>query len=521
MSTHVRALAAMLGVLISLGGTGDVSAQGAVLRVGVSALPATLDPALAPDGPAGIVARHVFDRLVHYREGSSDVEPGLAVQWNVARDGLTWSLRLRDGVRFHDGTPLTSQHVAVSLERALFPGHAQAPADGSVVPRLMRGAPGVVKEIRVPDARTVQIHLVLPYAPLLTVLAHPALGIARVVTAADGAPRWIGTGPFIPAEAAPGRLVLEANAAYWGGAPRVGRLVLLEYPETPRGESDLEARAVDVLLPDGAPSGLAGALSVPGWRIGYLAMQAEREPFSRKKVRQAVAVALDPATIGVAVEPVAVPLPTFLPPGVWGSAGGATAGSGRPEVARRLLGEAGAGRGLSPSLLVAPLAPGLDSARLAGAVSETLGQAGITVVLRAEPADVALRLARSGEHQMVIAEASVAGGDPHLLLYPLSTSEGAARGASALNLSFFRNPRLDDLLIRGSQLSFRPERQRVYARAQALLADEVPWLPLYVRLCWAVARPEVRNLRLHPSCVHRLDRVVLEPAGQGPGAPRP
>jgi peptide/nickel transport system substrate-binding protein len=78
-------------------------------------------------------------------------------------------------------------------------------------------------------------------------------------------------------------------------------------------------------------------------------------------------------------------------------------------------------------------------------------------------------------------------------------------------MSFYRNPRLDDLLIRGSQLSGRLERQRVYARAQSLLADEAPWLPVYARLHWVVARPEVRNLRLHPSGFHRLDRVLVSP----------
>jgi ABC-type transport system substrate-binding protein len=111
---------------------------------------------------------------------------------------------------------------------------------------------------------------------------------------------------------------------------------------------------------------------------------------------------------------------------------------------------------------------------------------------------------------MALLEAGVEAGDPHLLLYPLSTSEGAVKGPQASNLSFYRNKRLDDLLIRASQLSFRPERLRLYVRAQAMLAEELPWIPLYVRLHWAVARPEVRNLRLHPSGNPRLDRVTLD-----------
>ena len=111
---------------------------------------------------------------------------------------------------------------------------------------------------------------------------------------------------------------------------------------------------------------------------------------------------------------------------------------------------------------------------------------------------------------LALVEERAEAGDPHFLLYPLSTTEGAVKGPQATNFSFYRNPRLDDLLIRASQLSFRPERQKLYVRAQAILAEDLPWIPIYVRLHWAVARPEVRNLRLHASGNHRLDRVTLE-----------
>ena len=79
------------------------------------------------------------------------------------------------------------------------------------------------------------------------------------------------------------------------------------------------------------------------------------------------------------------------------------------------------------------------------------------------------------------------------------------------------------LLIRASQVSFRPERQRLYGRAQAMLAEEVPWVPLYVRLHWAATRMAVRNLRLHPSGNPRFDRVWIDAppaAAPSPGIQR-
>jgi peptide/nickel transport system substrate-binding protein len=459
----------------------------------------------------------VFDTLVQYREGSSDVEPGLATSWTVSRDGLQWTFRIRDGVRFHDGTPLAARHVAESLDRVIVPGHPLAPSPNPAPSRLLRGSPGVVKEILTPDQRTVQINLVLPYAPLLTVLAHPVFSVALSGT---GAMRWIGTGPYSVSEVSPGRITLDANPAYWSAPPRSARVVLLDAGDPSKAEADLDSRGLDLLIPAGAPSRMQGALSVPGWRIGYLAVQGAKEPFKRKKVRQAIAAALSPAAITTSVEPLAAALGFFLPRGVWAWTATPPVALGDAAAARRLLGEAGVGQGFTASL-VADAGAGPEMARAAETIREALGAASITVSVRAEATDAALVAMQSGAHDLALAEARAEAGDPHLLLYPLSTSEGAVRGPTVTNFSFYRNARLDDLLIRASQISFRPERQRVYARAQAFLADEIPWIPLYVRLHWAVARPEVRNFRLHPSGNHRLDRAWVEvPPQAQPPAPR-
>ena len=208
-------------------------AQGGVLRVGLPSIPASLDPATALEGPVSVIARQMFDTLVQYREVSSDIEPGLATQWTVSRDGLAWTFRLRDGVRFQDGTPLTAQHVVESLARVIQPDAPHAPSPNAAAPRLVRGTPGVIKEIRAVDARTVQIGLLLPYAPLPAVLAHPAFSI---VLASGLGQRWIGTCPFALTEASQGRVVLDANPGYWGGTPRSTRLVFVETGDETRSE---------------------------------------------------------------------------------------------------------------------------------------------------------------------------------------------------------------------------------------------------------------------------------------------
>ena len=506
MSMRVPAvLFSCLLVLACLACPAQSAAQGRKeLRVGIAGVPAALDPATALEGATPLIARQVFDTLVAYREGSTEIEPALAIRWAVSRDGLVWTFTLREGVRFHDASPLTAGEVAASFQRQIAPDAA-----GPAWAALLRGRPGVVKEVRALDVRTVQFTLTQPYAPLLTVLAHPALAVARASAGPDGNVRLTGSGPYRVVDAAAGRIAVEAVAGYWGGPPRMERIVFLEVATDENAEAEFDARALDIWFPAGPPRRMTGALSTPGLRVGYLAFQTEKEPFSRKKVRHAVAAALDPAVIGAALDNAAVPLPSFLPAGVWARREGSPVLGGTRDAVRALLAD-GWPKGHKATMLVSDEPGPVDLPRVAATLQAALGAADIPIVVRTEPADQVRAALQAGDHELALIETTVVGGDPHLFLFPLSTSESASKGPRALNYSFYRNPRLDDVLVRASQLSFRPERARLYQRAQALLADDLPWLPIYVRLLWGVARPQVRNLRLHPTGVHRLHNVSLD-----------
>jgi peptide/nickel transport system substrate-binding protein len=481
------------------------------VRVGVPAIPPTLDPSTALEGAVPLIARQVFETLVVYREGTTDIEPGLATRWSVSRDGLTWSFVVRENVRFHDGSPLTTVDVAESFNRQLA---GDTGASGAVIrtvwSALLRGTPGVVKTVRAADAHTVQIVLAQPYAPLLTVLAHPGFGVVKSTTA-DGVSRLIGTGPYRMVDIASGRIALEAQAGHWSGGPRAERLVFYEVASDQQAEAEFDAGALDAWFPPDVPRRTEGALSIPGVRIGYLAFQTEKEPFAKRKIRQAVAAAVDPAALGVALGPAAVPLQSFLPPGVWARREGSPILTGNRDAVRKLLAEGGWPRGFKPTLLVQTdsRTPSLQPA--AETLALNLAAADIPVRLRLEPPSATRAVLQAGEYDMALAEAAVAGGDPHLFLFPLSTTEGASKGPRLQNFSFYRNPRVDDLLIRGSQLAYRIERYKLYQRAQAMLAEDLPWVPIYVRLEWAVVRSELRGLRLHPTGFHRLDTVFLDP----------
>src|SRR5262249_1771797 len=218
----------------------------------------------------------------------------------------------------------------------------------------------------------------------------------------------------------------------------------------------------------------------------------EQQPLAQG---HAGALAAAPAARGDRGAPLgrtAVPLQSFLPPGVWARREGSPVLGGSRDTIKRLMGEGAWPKGFTATMAF-PEEPGL--ARLAETLRAALAAAEIPIQPRPERVDTLRAPRQAGDHDVALVEGRVTAGDPHLLLYPLSTSEGASKGPRAANYSFYRNPRLDDVLIRASQVSFRPERARLYQRAQALMADEMPWAPLYVRLVWAVARPEVRGLR--------------------------
>jgi ABC-type transport system substrate-binding protein len=140
--------------------------------------------------------------------------------------------------------------------------------------------------------------------------------------------------------------------------------------------------------------------------------------------------------------------------------------------------------------------------------------------VRLEPPDAAETAARQGAAELTLHEETLEVNDPDIFLRRLLATDGATPG-SATNVAFLRSPLVDGMLSRAGQLGFRPERFRLYQRLQGLLGEELPYVPLYVRLQWMVARPEVRGMALDSAGLHRLERMSLEPppVPAPPGAP--
>jgi peptide/nickel transport system substrate-binding protein len=493
-----------------------VAAPAGELHVGVPRVPASLDPAAAT-APAELMAmRLLYEGLVAFAE-RGDVEPALATMWAVSRDGLVWTFRLRQDVQLHDGTALGADEVVAALAERI--SGDEPPETAPAWVRPFHGAGRLVREVRRGEGASVQVVLGQPYAPLLALLAHPALAVA---VARTGSPR-VGSGPYRAAELTSDRLVLEAAPTWRGEPPQSARLTLHAVADDAAALAGFgPGRPLHAALIAAPPAWAAVGLQVvsaPTWRVGLLALRTDRGLTSRKTVRQAVALALDPGLVRPALGRWAAPYAGWLPPGAWAGRDAGTLPFD-PARARRLLAQAAP---VDPTLtlLASDRVSGPEAAGIADAIRLSLGAASFRVRVRLESPDAAESAARQGAAELTLHEETLEVNDPDVFLRRLLATDGAALG-SATNVAFLRSPLVDGMLVRASQLGFRPERFRLYQRLQALLAEELPYVPLYVRLQWMVARPEVRGVRLDPGGLHRLERMWLEPppAPLAPSAPR-
>src|SRR5919106_291233 len=124
MPKSLRWIVVVLVVMVAvLSGAPAFAQPAGTLVVGLVAEPVNLDPAQVTDLNSNRVGRRVVETLVTFPDESTQVVPGLAESWTVSRDGLTYTFKLRKGVKFHDGTPFNAEAVKFSIERQIFAEH--------------------------------------------------------------------------------------------------------------------------------------------------------------------------------------------------------------------------------------------------------------------------------------------------------------------------------------------------------------------------------------------------------------
>jgi oligopeptide transport system substrate-binding protein len=464
--------------------------RGGTLRIQLER-PASLDPLDAASVYDSLPVNQLFDGLVSTDAGLNLV-PALATTWTVSRDSRTYTFHLRQGVRFHDGSPLTPEDVRFTFERLL----SERGRDSLAAPylRLIRGAEsfaaGKAKRlagIEIVDRRTVRIQLERPYLSFLDVLAMDGARIVpeHVVASlgdAGFARSPVGTGPFRLASWDRRGMLLERNAAYFGTPAWLDTLAVV-FPTSDSGDEAAEAffaGRIDVAELSGDHLERVQANRdfrvhrVQELSVSFLGLLTGVPPLDVLEVRQAVAHAIDRGALVEQGNGARREATGILPPGLPGYSPARKVLAHDPDRARDLLAKAGfpGGRGLPPVRLYTS-GKSAASTRVHDSLRRDLAAVGIVLDVRAVPwQDMTRRLEDHAAPSFMLGwVADLA--DPDAFLRTLFESGGSA------NLFDFADPEADALLGDGARETNPVRRVRIYRQAERRILEQAPLVPLY------------------------------------------
>jgi peptide/nickel transport system substrate-binding protein len=478
--------------------------RGGTLIIGHGTDALTLDPVFPNvDGPTATIVEHLAEPL-YKLSPDGKVLPLLALSHTVSSDGKTWTIRLRQGVRYHDGTPFDAEAVKFNLERTLDPA-TRAP---------YRFLISRITSITVVDPSTVRIVTDAPFAPLLAHLTHSTLvmqsptGVRRL--GADYARQAIGTGAFKFKEWVRGdRIVLTRNDEYWGDKAFLDELQFRVIPDDGARLAALEAGSlhVAVRVPPREIERFKSRSDVivrvdESLRTIYVGFNVTRPPFNDRRVRQALNYAINKrAIVNGALGGTARVSDAPFPPNVQHYTKIMTYDTDL-ERAEALLREAGYTRQRPlRAVFHHPSGRYVRDAEIAAGIQGLARRIGVELELRTM--EWGAYIAHTGrpqpqnDVQMYMIGWGTVTGDADYGLYSLfHSAQWAPTGA---NRGFYKNERVDALLDRGRVTVDPTERTKVYAEAMHLIMEDAPWLFLHSESQVTGVRSVVQGMNVHPA----------------------
>jgi peptide/nickel transport system substrate-binding protein len=515
MIRTLATLAALL-TLTAVAGAQDTPVRGGTAVQAISADPPTLNPGTTTDTQAWSVMGKLFNGLT-YLDSEYRSHPDLAESWEMSRDALTYTFKLRQGVKWHDGKPFTSEDVKFSYMEVLAKYHPTG-----------RLAFSSVAAIDTPDPHTAVIRLKKPFAPLLfmtnlnsgPVLPKHLLDGKDIATAEFNR-KPVGTGPFRLAESVKGsHYVLERNPDYFKkGRPYLDRVVLRVMPNPASRVLAFEKGEVDVLYSFFLPREQAARMKgMPGITFKDYMLFPEvitlffnlkdTKPFADIKVRQAVAHAIDRQFIadkgyfGLS-RPGISPIPSNLG---WAHNPKVPVYAYDTARAEKLLDEAGY-RGPERMTLRLAYDPANSAVnKAAEIVAQQLRAVAINVRLTPMERSLMLdKVFKQYEFDIYIHNYTTYG-DPAIGVTRAYDCDNI-RPAPFVNVARYCNPKVDELFDAGANAATQAERAKHYFAAQEIIVRELPTIPLLEYGDTNVARPRMRSLFLSRSAHERWDEV--------------
>lgn len=460
----------------------------------------TLDPAIAYDPPSVQATSLAYESLLTLKGSTTALAPGLAVQWHESDQGKVWTLALRHGVQFADGTAFTSAAVKFSLERLIHMN--QGPA----------WMFDVISQIAIPSRYTVVITLKYPYQPFIYTLAQPAGGLivspAGVIKHGNA---WFqnhtdGTGPYqVQTWIHGNEIVLTKNPDYWQGwgGHHVDQVILKISTEPSTEQMLLQSGQADMnnAFPLSNAAQLQGqpGLAVhvePGPSLLYIGLNNRQGPTSNVLVRRALSYAMDyRGAVRTIYNGFAQQAQGPVPNVIWGHDSSLFQYHYDLKMARSLLTQAGYPHGFHLTITCEenPLYE-----QVVQSFSSSLAQIGVDATVKVLPWAV--------EYEALVNPKTAPGAfitswygdfaDPDGYLYPLFDS--AAQGSVGFNLEWYGNPKVDALLSQARTQPNHTSRVRLYTEVQRLLVKDAPVIWVLNQKTAVVTRSDVHGDVFNP-----------------------
>jgi len=431
----------------------------------------SMDPQNQSDVASGLLIRHVYNRLMSI---SDDGELGMdLVEEYEMVDDTTYHFKIKEGVKFHDGSDLTTSDVKFTLERAKTMSSTISSASH-------------IDEIIIENDHEFTLKLTAPYPAILYVLGNMNFSIVPedVVTAEgeDYGAHPIGSGPYKFVEWEPlDHWTVERFDEYVDGPALASKITVKVVPEAGNrcialetGEADIALRLSEIDVPNVENNEDLIAYAEVGASIEFMGMNCENEYFDDVRVRQAVNYAINKQEIvDTILEGRGEPANTYV---------GKTIPSYNPdqedypfdvEKAKELMKEAGHEDGFDVTITV----NGDVRTRTATLIQAQLAEIGINVDIEALEWGTYLDQLKTGELDMYILGWSNSTIDPDRSFSTLFPSDQC--GYDGNNYTFFKNTEVDKLIAEAAVNTDHEARMKQYQKLQAVLMEQAPWVPLF------------------------------------------
>ncbi len=459
--------------------------------------PRSMDPADHTATYTTAVLDPMYEGLTSFDE-QLQIQPQLATAWSSNASGDVWTVSIRKGVFFHDGTGLDAKAVEESFERLLDPKRGLAGAGP------IRRAIASVSQL---DESTVRFRLTQPSASFPRILALAKIVSPAAERAGELGRHAVGTGPFQFAEWKTGEYVLEKrNERYWGGKPKIEQLKWLWTTEPALMNMALLAGEVDMVNPlppvfaealqrDGRISLVSGGSAAVFW----IALNTKAKPLDDVRVRQALNYATDrQSLIASQLRGYGTPANSPLAPADEGYDPGVKGYSYDPEKARALLIAAG-----YPTGFALNIAAQESQANIVQAVAGMWEKVGVALHIRQMESGVFSQVIfgdpaqkAAADIQCVFASWTSSNLDPERQLGPLYRTESWSPGGA--NLGFYSNHKLDLLLDQAAAELDASRRNGLYSEAQTIISRDAPHVLLYYARDVAARRRQQKGFWLFP-----------------------